>query len=96
MYSMKRGRQGPSPGAPITRWHTHQVCVIGNKRGLTPRPDGSCPPGASLTQGSEMMHVWLTRDIRSAFAIRAPEAELCRDRLLTGLTCKNPGSARGM
>lgn len=96
MYSMKRGHQGPSPGGPITRWHRHQVCMAGLERGLEPRRDGSCPPGARLTQGSEMMHVWFTRDLRSAFAIRAPEVELCRDGLLVGSTCENPGSARGM
>ena len=34
-----------------------------------------------------MMHVWFTRDLRSAFAIHAPEPELCRDGLLPAGTC---------
>jgi hypothetical protein len=34
-----------------------------------------------------MMHVWFTRDLRSAFAIHAPEPELCRDSLLPAGTC---------
>jgi hypothetical protein len=42
-----------------------------------------------LTQGaSEMLHVWFTRDLRSAFAIRAPEPELCTAGLLPHSYCK--------
>jgi hypothetical protein len=77
MFSMPRGQRGPTPGGPITRWHWHQVCARGGKRGLTPRPDGSCPGGATLRNGSEMMHAWFTFDLRSAFAIHAPVHDLC-------------------
>jgi hypothetical protein len=76
MFSMPRGMRGLNPGGPITRWHTHLVCARGGARGLTPRADGSCPPGTKPRQGSEMMHVWFTRDLRSAFAIHAPAREL--------------------
>jgi hypothetical protein len=76
MFSMPRGIHGRTPGGPITRWHTHRVCADGAKRGLAPRADGSCPPGTKARQGSEMMHVWFTRDLRSAFAIHAPAREL--------------------
>ena len=96
MYSVQRGEQGPSPGGPITRWHSHLVCTVGHKRGLKPRADGTCPPGAAGRQGSEMMHVWFTNDLRSAFAVRAPEPELCRLGRLSGAFCRNPGSRRGM
>ncbi len=96
MYSVQRGERGPSPGGPITRWHSHLVCTVGKKRGLEPRPDGTCPPGAVGRQGSEMMHVWFTDDLRSAFAIRAPEPELCRLGPLSDGFCRNPGSRRGM
>ena len=96
MYSVQRGERGPAPGGPITRWHSHVVCVVGAKRGLKPRTDGTCPPGATGRQGSEMMHVWFTNDLRSAFAIGAPEPELCRVGLLSGGFCRNPGSRRGM
>jgi hypothetical protein len=34
-----------------------------------------------------MMHVWFTGDLRSAFAIHAPEPELCRAGLLPAATC---------
>jgi hypothetical protein len=96
MYAMRRGRAGPTPGGPITRWHSHLVCTSGDKRGHKPLADGSCPPGARLTQGSEMMHVWFTRDVRSAFSISAPEVELCRDGLLHGQTCLRPRTGQGM
>ena len=96
MYSVQRGEHGPSPGGSITRWHSHLVCTVGIKRGLKPREDGTCQPGARALQGSEMMHVWFTRDLRSAFAIGAPEPELCRDGMLSGAFCRSPGSRRGM
>lgn len=82
MFSMPRGKHGATPGGPITRWHWHRVCAKPGQRGLTPGPDGTCPSGATMRNGSEMMHVWFTRDLRSAFAIHAPVAELCRDRLI--------------
>lgn len=91
MFSMPRGRHGSTPGGPITRWHTHRVCTQGNRRGLKPRPDGSCPPGSTSRQGSEMLHVWFTRDLRSAFAIHAPRPELCVARLLPATHCGHGG-----
>jgi hypothetical protein len=87
MFSMPRGMRGPTPGGSIMRWHWHSVCARGDKRGLTPRADGSCPSGTTRRPGSEMMHVWFTRDLRSAFAIHAPEPELCRAGLLPSTTC---------
>ena len=89
MWSTRDGEIGPHPGGAITRWHSHTVCKEGKKRGLKPPASGKCPPGSRLTQGtSEMMHVWFTRDLRSAFAIRAPEPELCRDGLLPASHCR--------
>jgi hypothetical protein len=89
MWSTRDGERGPTPAGPIMRWHSHLVCKQGAKRGLKPPAGGTCPPGARLTQGtSEMLHVWFTRDLRSAFAIRAPEPELCRDGLLPRGYCK--------
>jgi hypothetical protein len=87
MFSMPRGMHGRTPGGPITRWHTHTVCARGGRRGLTPRPDGSCPPGTSPRQGSEMLHVWLTNDLRSAYAIHAPARELGLAHLLPAAFC---------
>ena len=90
MISMPRGLRGPTPGGPITRWHSHLVCVQRGERGLAPRRDGSCPAGAQLLQGSEMMHIWFTRDLRSAYAIHAPGPELCASHLLPASVCRNP------
>lgn len=90
MFSMPRGKRGPTPGGPITRWHTHRVCVRGRERGLAPRPDGSCPPGTTARQGSEMLHAWLTRDLRSAFAIHGPAPELGLAGLLPAAFCRLP------
>lgn len=94
MFSMPRGRLGLTPGGPITRWHTHTVCMQGKRRGLSPRGDGSCPPGARKREGSEMLHVWFTADLRSSFAIHAPEPELCRVRLLPRPYCRRAAAVR--
>lgn len=88
MFSMRRGMRGPNPGGPITRWHWHLVCADGRGRGLRPRGDGSCPRGSRLRAGSEMLHVWFTGDLRSAYAIHAPVPELCRARLLPAVRCR--------
>ena len=88
MFSVPRGRLGPTPGGAIDRWHSHLVCVKGAKRGLAPLADGTCPRGAARAQGSEMLHVWFTRDLRSAFAVHAPVPELCRDGLLGARACR--------
>ena len=87
MYGVPRGVHGPTPGGAITRWHRHVVCAQKGKRGLTPRPNGSCPPGAKKRLGSEMLHIWFTRDIRSAYAIHAPVPELCKAGLLPAGRC---------
>ena len=92
MFAMPRGMHGPTPGGPITRWHTHTVCAAGGKRGVrTPRPDGSCPAGTRKREGSEMMHIWLTSDLRSAFAIHAPLHELGLAHRVPALFCHLSG-----
>jgi hypothetical protein len=70
MFSMPRGLEAASPGGPITRWHWHVVCANARQRGKKPLPDGSCLRGTSLHGGSEMLHVWFTGDLRSAYAIQ--------------------------
>jgi hypothetical protein len=96
MISMPRGVRGPTPGGPITRWHYHLVCVAGAKRGLAPSGDGSCPAGSKLGVGSEMMHVWFTPDLRSAYAIHAPWPELCAEQLLPRAACASGKRVIGM
>jgi hypothetical protein len=96
MFSVPRGVLGPTPGGPLSRWHSHIVCVRGSKRGLAPRPDGTCPRGATKAQGSEMLHIWFTGDLRSAFAVHAPVPELCRDGMLTKVACRAGAPRREM
>jgi hypothetical protein len=91
MFAVPRGVHGPTPGGPITRWHTHRVCAHGVKRGLAPRPDGSCPPGTKSRQGAEMLHFWLTSDLRSSYAIHGPVPELCAAGLLYHESCHHAG-----
>lgn len=88
MWSTRDGEVGPTPAGAILRWHSHVVCKQGKKRGLKPPAGGECPPGSRLTQGaSEMLHVWFTGDLRSAFAISAPRPELCAAGLLPRASC---------
>jgi hypothetical protein len=88
MWSTRDGEVGPTPAGPIMRWHSHVVCKEGKKRGLKPLAGNRCPPGSRLTQGaSEMLHVWFTPDLRSAFAITAPRPELCASGLLPHTSC---------
>ena len=35
-----------------------------------------------------MLHLWFTRDLRSAFAVHAPVPELCSAGLLTLQACR--------
>jgi hypothetical protein len=91
MFAVPRGMRGPTPGGPITRWHTHRVCAQGKKRGLKPRPDGSCPPGTKSRQGAEMLHFWFTSDLRSAFAIHGPLPELCAEGFVPHEYCHGHG-----
>lgn len=94
MFAVARGVRGPTPGGPITRWHTHRVCAQGIKRGLKPRPNGTCPPGTRSRQGAEMLHFWFTRDLRSAFAIHGPMPELCAEGLVPHEYCHHEGHRR--
>jgi hypothetical protein len=88
MWSTRDGELGPTPAGPILRWHSHVVCKQGKKRGLKPLAGGKCPAGSRLQQGaSEMLHVWFTGDLRSAFAISAPRPELCEAGLLPRSAC---------
>ena len=90
MWSTRDGEVGPTPAGPILRWHSHVVCKEGKKRGLAPLPGGKCPPGSTLRQGaSEMLHVWFTGELRSAFAITGPRPELCKAGLLTRDSCRS-------
>ena len=96
MFSVPRGLEAGSPGGPITRWHWHVVCANPKQRGRKPLPNGSCPPGTRLHGGSEMLHVWFTGDLRSAYAIHAPVPELCAAKLVPPAGCQPGRHEHGM
>ena len=77
MYTAARGAAGPTVGGPITRWHDHESCRDPATRAKLGRPvDGACPEGQVYRRSGEMMHVWFTDDLATAFARRAPLAAL--------------------
>jgi hypothetical protein len=77
MYTAARGAEGPTVGGPITRWHDHESCRDPVTRAKLGRPvDGTCPDGQVHRRSGEMMHVWFTDDLATAFARRAPLAAL--------------------
>ena len=88
MWAMRRGEHGPTPAGPIVRWHSHLVCVEGSQRGKKPLEGNRCPAGTQLRQGTEMLHVWFTGDLRSAYSTEAPIRELCKAGLLGHGSCK--------
>jgi hypothetical protein len=50
--------------------------------------NGGCPPGEHLHLGNvQMMHVWFTHDLRSAYGIRPPTPELCQAGLVPPRYC---------
>ena len=73
MYTAARGEAGPAVGRPITRWHDHESCRDPATRAKLGRPvNGACPDGQAYRRSGEMMHVWFTDDLATAFARRAP------------------------
>jgi hypothetical protein len=77
MYTAARGQPGPTVGGPVTRWHSHESCRDPATRAKLGRPvDGRCPDGQVYRRSGEMMHVWFTDDLQTAFARRAPVAAL--------------------
>jgi hypothetical protein len=77
MFTAAKGAPGPTVGGPITRWHDHETCRDPATRERLGRPvDGACPAGQVHRRSGEMMHVWFTEDLATAFARRAPLAAL--------------------
>ncbi|HEV3495484.1 MAG TPA: hypothetical protein VHA34_03935, partial [Actinomycetes bacterium] len=77
MYTAAMGEPGPTVGGPITRWHDHESCRDPATREKLGRPvAGACPEGQVYRRSGEMMHVWFTDDLATAFARRAPLAAL--------------------
>lgn len=76
MYTAAIGK-GPTPGGPLTMWHTHPDLCFGatnpdtGLRDFEPATNGACPAGTA-TLPFEMMHVWLVPDSGGPFAHTPP------------------------
>jgi len=101
MWTRPPGERGPTPGGQFTRWHFHLSCHAGNSMADMPGHNTNdihslikapasarCPAGTHLHIGRvEMMHMWFTDDLRSAFGARPPEPELCTAILIPRSYC---------
>ncbi|HEX6675322.1 MAG TPA: hypothetical protein VF486_09885 [Actinomycetes bacterium] len=73
LYVVPTGTTPPDVAGPITRWHSHLACLDpGSRRKLSQAEDGRCPPGQQLRESGQMMHVWFTGDLATAYARRPP------------------------
>ena len=71
MYTAARGVPGPTVAGPIVRWHDHESCRDPVTRAKLGRPvDTTCPEGQAYRRSGEMLHVWFTDDLATAFARR--------------------------
>jgi hypothetical protein len=69
------GRPAPSPGGPLTHWHSHNVCVTLVPPGFTVvDPYGGCPPYAVKTAVPLMMHVWVVDNPGGPYADGEPDS----------------------
>ena len=87
MFSVARGVSGPTPGGRSTRWHSHIVCVRGIKRGLTPRPDGTCPRGRRRRRRGARCSISGSRETCGAHSPCTPR---CRSSVATGCSRRRP------
>ncbi len=53
--------EGPTPGVPLTFWHTHDDLCAGPAGTVPEAPDGACP-AATVPISQEMLHVWMVSD----------------------------------
>ncbi|MCI0346743.1 MAG: hypothetical protein L0221_15075 [Chloroflexi bacterium] len=77
VYRMEeRGVPGLAIGGPITVWHNHSRCMDPATHVEVSKPIGdSCPEGAVLRTGVDMMHLWFTGDLATAFNGRRPPVQ---------------------
>lgn len=67
------GVPGLAVGGPITVWHNHTHCMDPTTHAEVSKPmKGSCPDGTVPHTGVDMMHVWFTDDLTTAFNGQRP------------------------
>jgi len=72
MYRWPSDARPPRPAGPLMRWHLHYRCVrpSGSRREM---PFHMCRHGRVARSGtSSMLHVWLTNDLATAYAMAPP------------------------
>jgi hypothetical protein len=76
VFQMPRtGQPGPTPGGPITRWHSHDVCLTLLPPGYTVvNAYGTCPLLAISVTIPQMMHVWTVDHPGGPFDDDSPDA----------------------
>lgn len=68
-------RPAPTPGGPLTRWHSHNVCLTLVPPGFSlVDAFGGCPPFAVKTALPLMMHVWVVDNPGGPYADGEPYA----------------------
>jgi hypothetical protein len=69
------GRPAPSPGGPLTHWHSHNICLTVLPPGFTiVDPFGSCPSLAVKLATPLMMHVWVVDNPGGPYVDGEPDA----------------------
>lgn len=70
------GVPGPAIGGPITVWHNHSHCIDPATQSEVAKPTaGVCAEGTELHNGPDMMHVWFTDDVATAFNGQRPPVQ---------------------
>jgi hypothetical protein len=68
------GTPAPTPGGPLTHWHSHNVCLSAVPPGFSVVDAfGGCPPFAVKVALPLMMHVWVVDDPGGPFADGVPD-----------------------
>jgi hypothetical protein len=68
------GRDAPTPGGPLTRWHSHNVCLSILPPGVSIVDIfGTCPPFSVTVTIPQMMHVWVVDNPGGPYADSVPD-----------------------
>jgi hypothetical protein len=76
VYTMPRaGEVGPTPGGPLTRWHSHNGCLSLLPPGFSVVDAyGGCPAFSVQVTMPAMMHVWVVDNPGGPYADEVPDS----------------------
>jgi hypothetical protein len=73
MFRAPSDRPPPLHHNPLLRWHAHYVCRHPMRGAPRQMPFEHCPKGEVARYGTtQMLHVWLTGDLETAYAMAPP------------------------